>query len=125
VFYGYGGNAVWSPDSSAYFVNDHIASDITDSALYFLDPPNPPRRIDVDQAIRVSDPEAVRYFQGHRYFIARRWLDNQLAQVQFCGHSDAAPAVEFDFRYRIGQDGKALRISRRLRPPSLSHSDCQ
>ncbi len=122
AFYGYAGNAVWSPDSAAFFVNDHIASDETNSALYAA---VPFRKIDVAEAIRRSDPAAVRYFQGHRYFIAQRWLDNRAALVQFCGHTDEAPVVEFDFHYRVGIDGSAQRISRRLIQPSLDHPACE
>jgi len=121
-FDGYSGNAVWSPDNAAFFVNDHSASDRTDSALYTVDPL---RKIDAAGAIRNSDPAAVHYFHGHRYFIAQRWIDNHTALVQFCGHTDEFPVVEFDFHYRVGIDGSAQRISRRLTRPSLDHPDCE
>jgi len=122
AFDGYDGNSVWSPDSAAFFVNDHIASDETDSALYIA---HPFKRIDVDDAIRQFDPAAAPYFRGHRYFYALRWLDNRTVLVRLCGHSDNAPFVQFDFHYRVGLDGKARRISRRITRPQLSKGDCE
>ncbi len=122
AFDGYSGNAVWSPDSTAFFINSHIASDETDSGLHFADPL---KRIDVDEAIRHSDPAAVRFFEGHRYFIALRWLDDRIALVRFCGHPDEVPVLQFDFLYRVGSDGSAQRISRRITRPSLGRSDCK
>ena len=122
AFDGYSGNAVWSPDSASFFINNHIASDETDSALYVADPL---KRIDVGEAIQRSDPTAVRFFKGHRYVIAQHWHDNRVVQIRFCGHSDDAPVVQFDYLYRVGLDGSAHRISRRLTRPSLSRPDCE
>jgi len=80
AFYGFAGSAVWSPNSKAIFVKDHMGSNITEASLYTVDPL---KKIDVAQAILRADRSATRYAHGHSYYVAREWLDNQTVLVQF------------------------------------------
>lgn len=122
AFDGYAGNAVWSPDSAAFFINNHSASDQTDASLYLADSP---QRIDVKEAIFRSDPSTAHYRFAHRYFSALKWLDDRTALVRLCGHTDAPPpVVEFDIRYQVSLDGKAKKLSEHLSPATMSSHDC-
>jgi len=110
---GYEGQAAWSPSSAAFFVNNHSASDRTDAAFFLADSL---RMISIDDAIFRSDPSTRRYRNEHRYFRALRWLDDHTTLVQLCGHTSEYPAQQFDFRYRVGLDGQAQRISGKVQP---------
>jgi hypothetical protein len=112
-FEGYDGEAAWSPSGEAFFVNDHLASNATDSWLYFA---GSLRRINIRDAVRHADHSAERYFQGHAYFRTRQWMDGRTAIVQLCGHTDTYPSMQFDLRYSINLEGRAKRLSMRVRP---------
>jgi hypothetical protein len=113
AFAGYDGEAAWSPSGEAFFVNDHMGSNVTDSWLYFADSL---RRVNVREAVRHADRVAARYLDGHAYFRSRQWMDGHTAMVQLCGHTDSAPSMQFDLRYSVSLDGRAKRISMRVRP---------
>lgn len=111
-FLGYYGEVAWSPSGEAFFVNDHIASNTTDSWIYRT---NTLERVNVRRAIRGADRQAAPYMAGHAYFRTRQWIDGRTAVVQLCGHTDAYPSQQFDLRYRMGLDGHTQRISTRVR----------
>jgi hypothetical protein len=122
TFEGYDGEAGWSRSGLAFFVNDHIGSNSTESSLFFADSL---RSIDVARAIRIADPDARRYFEVHSYFCAKKWLDDRTALVQLCGHTDEYPSMRFDFRYRVDLDGHAQRLSQSISAAAGHRYDCE
>jgi hypothetical protein len=120
-FEGYDGEAGWSPSGKAFFVNDHSASNVTESSLYFTDSL---RKIDAGDAILHADPGAARYFDSHIYFQTRRWLDGHTALVQLCGHTDSYPSRQFDFRYRMDLGGHVQRLAKHVWPATTNHAEC-
>jgi hypothetical protein len=117
---GIGGDAGWAPDSTAFFVNNRIGSNSGDAALYRTDPL---KRLDLMEAISKKDPTVRKFMDGHRYVFARKWLSNNEALVQFCGHTDQNPVVQFDIRYRIDLRGAVDKLSQEQNPPGES-GDC-
>jgi hypothetical protein len=111
---GTGGDAGWAPDSTAFFVNYRIGSNLGDASLYRTDPL---KRLDLTEAISKKDPTVRKYMDGHRYVFVRKWLSNDKALVQFCGHTDRNPVVQFDIRYRIDLNGVIDRLSQKQNPP--------
>lgn len=120
-FAGYNGEAGWSPSSRAFFVNDHSASNVTESTLYFT---YSLRGLDVGDALRHADRGAAHYFDSHIYFQTRNWLDDRTALVQFCGHTDSYPTKQFDFRYRMDLDGHVQRVAKHVWPATTNHAEC-
>jgi hypothetical protein len=108
--YAFGGTAAWSPDSSAFFVNDHLTSDRDEAYLYET---QPLVKTDLRKALLKADPSIARFMDAHRYVLAKRWLDNHTVLVEFCGHTDQAPVVQFDDLFHVGLDGSARQVSKR------------
>jgi hypothetical protein len=112
--YGSSGYVSWATDSTAFFVNQHVASNESDAYFYRADSM---KQIDLTKAILRSDRSVAKFRDGHRYVLARKWLSTDAALVQFCGHTDESPVVQFDIRYRVGLDGSVRKLSQRQGPP--------
>jgi hypothetical protein len=94
-------SAGWSPDGSAFYVNDRLASD-TERA-YFYDAATL-KRVDIAARILAEDPASRRFAGDHAYFEVTRWDRPQQAAVSFFGHT-SGPVVCFQFRYRVKLTG--------------------
>ena len=105
--------AVWSPDGSAFSVQDHFASD---SARTYIYDANAVRRLDTAGLIRVVDPSTERFANGHAYFDLERWDGAQNVIVRLHGHTDQPPVVCFDLRYRVSRTGAVAKLSQREFP---------
>jgi hypothetical protein len=104
-------SAVWSADGSAFFVEDHWASD---SARAYIYDANTLQRLDLADPILAADPGAERFARGHAYFDLERWDTLQLVIVHFHGHTDQPPVACFDFRYRVSRAGSVEKLSERV-----------
>jgi hypothetical protein len=100
-------NAGWSPDGSAFYVNDHWASDRERSYIYNA---ATLQRIDVGKRILAQDPDIRRFAAGHAYFQATGWNDSQTIAATFSGHTDEPPVTEFKFRFRVSRTGAVQRL---------------
>ena len=118
--YNSNGNAGWTKDSSAFFINNHVASNVDEAYLYRADSM---KKINLAKVILESDPHVAKFADGHLYVIARKWLADDAALVQLCGHTDQFPVMQFDFRYRVILNGHVKNISQRQGPPDET-SDC-
>lgn len=103
--------AAWSPDGTAFYVNDRLASDSTLSYLYET---STLKRIEIRDMIVGADPEAARVAKGHAYFDVDRWQSSQDALVHLHGHTDEAPVLCFNFRYQVSRARRVKRLSRRI-----------
>jgi hypothetical protein len=101
-------SAAWSADGSAFYVQDHWASDAARSYIYDA---NALQRLDLGSLIRTSDPE-TRRFVGHAYFDVDGWQGPADVIVHFHGHTDQSPVECFDFRYRVSRAGAVEKLSR-------------
>ncbi|MGA2882478.1 MAG: hypothetical protein ABSG13_26280 [Bryobacteraceae bacterium] len=106
-------SAAWSADGTAFYVNDHWASDrerayICDAATLQL--------LDIADRILAEDPETRPFAAGHTYFAIERWDGTQDVAVRFSGHTDEPPVVQFDFRYRVSRTGVVKKLSQRTAP---------
>ena len=45
--------------------------------------------------------------------LARQWLDDYTLLVEFCGHTDQPPVVQFDDLFHVGLDGSVRQVSKR------------
>jgi hypothetical protein len=108
--YGTGGDAIWAPDSAAFIVNNRIGSNLGEAYLYRTDSL---KKLDLTETLLSKDPSIHKLMGGHRYVLARKWLSKDTALVQFCGHTDQTPVVQFDFRYQINLDGAVRQLSRK------------
>jgi hypothetical protein len=106
-------SAVWSPDGSAFSVQDHFASD---SARTYIYDANALRRLDTAGRIQVVDPGMERFASGHAYFDLERWDGAQNVIVRLHGHTDQPPVVCFDLRYRVSRTGGVAKLSQRVFP---------
>jgi hypothetical protein len=113
---GYGGSVQWATDSSAFFVNEHVASNEGEACFYQT---SKLHKLDLREAILRADPSMEKFMDGHSYVWARQWLSNDTALVQLCGHSDEAPVVQFDVRYQVSLDGTVRKLSQQEGPPDL------
>jgi hypothetical protein len=102
-------SAAWSHDGTAFYVDDHLASDSTRSYLYEM--PSL-RRLDV--ANQITDNEASRLAKGHVYFEVEHWEGNDSVQVHLHGHTDENRVNCFDFRYVVTRLGEVKKISQHL-----------
>jgi hypothetical protein len=107
--------AEWSPDGTWFSLYDHWASDSANSYLYEA---STLRRLDLEQAILASDPEAARFAAGHAYFEVERWDTPSSVIVDFHGHTDEPPVVCFDLRYRVNRTGPVVKLSGTTAPAS-------
>jgi len=105
--------AVWSPDGSAFSVEDHRASDSTRSYIYDA---STLQRLDLADRILESDPGVKRFAAGHAYFAVDRWQGAAQVVVRLHGHTDRDPVVCFDFRYRVSRSGAVEKRSQRAVP---------
>jgi hypothetical protein len=106
-------SAVWSPDGSAFSVEDHGASD---SARAYLYDARTLQRLDLASRILAVDPGAERFTDAHKYWGLERWESAQQVIVRFHGHTDQPPVVCFNFRYRVSRAGSVEKLSQRVFP---------
>jgi hypothetical protein len=121
-FDGSNGSIGWSTDSQSFFVNEHIASN--DNEAYVYRATEVSMRIDLGRLIRNADYSARKLSTGHRYTFAREWLDNHTVLVQYCGHTDDYPVVQFDFRYRVTLNEGLQKVSTWHGHPNMTKGDC-
>jgi dipeptidyl aminopeptidase/acylaminoacyl peptidase len=105
--------AEWSPDSNAFAVNDHRASDSADAYIYDA---ATLKRMDVAELIRTADHSTERFTNAHAYFVVDRWEGTEQVLVRFHGHTDNAPVACFDLRYRLSRAGAVEKLSEHLSP---------
>jgi dipeptidyl aminopeptidase/acylaminoacyl peptidase len=105
--------AEWSPNSSAFAVNDHRASDSADAYIYDA---ATLKRTDVADLIRTADHGTERFTNAHAYFVVDRWEGTEQVLVRFHGHTDDAPVVCFDLRYRVSRAGAVQKLSEHVSP---------
>jgi len=106
-------SAVWASDGKAFSVQDNWASD---SARAYIYDAETLQRLDLGGGILSADPGAKRFADGHAYFDLDRWQDAQHVIVHFHGHTDRAPVLCFDFRYRVSRAGSVEKLSERVFP---------
>jgi hypothetical protein len=105
-------SAGWSSDGSAFYVQDHVASDETFSYIYDTDTL---RRLDLAARIQASDLAARRFAGGHTYFDVEGWQGTGEVTVHFHGHTDEPPPIScFDFRYKVSRAGTVAKVSERV-----------
>jgi hypothetical protein len=104
-------SAAWASDGSAFYVQDHVASDETFSFIYDTDTL---RRLDLAASILASDPAARRFADGHAHFDVDGWQGAGQVIVHFYGHTDEPPVSSFDFRYQVSRAGDVVKLSQRV-----------
>jgi dipeptidyl aminopeptidase/acylaminoacyl peptidase len=113
-------SAAWSPDGTAFYVNNRWASDSENACIYDA---ATLQRIDLGKAIVDNDREARRFANGHAYFEVDRWQGSQNVAVRFHGHSDEAPVVCFELRYDVSRTSSVKKLSQRTAP--VTSTGCQ
>lgn len=117
----------WNPEGKAFFLDDELGSNITDAYLFWPPRANP---LLVDDLILAQDPEAKNLKADHGYFLIRNWANSATVIAEYCGHISEAPALQFDFLYRITLTSSknpsvaVRRISRNVRPARPDSPDC-
>lgn len=122
----------WSPDSTAFFVNDAYASNLEDAYVYFLAFGKP---ILLNDFVLEHDSEAKSLAKkaNHVYFRVANWTNPGVLLLEFCGHGEEAPGTQFDFIYDLhlqdfhdyySRRVTVKRVSRKLGPLDSSESDC-
>ncbi len=106
-------SAVWCADGSAFYVNDHWASDRERAYIYDA---ASLERMDIADRILAADPQSPRFATGHSYFDIERWDGTHDVYVRFSGHTDEPPVTSFDFRYRVSRTGVVKKLSQRFAP---------
>jgi hypothetical protein len=101
-------SAVWSADGSAFYVNDHWASDRERAYIYNA---ATLERLDILARILAEDPASRIFANGHAYFAIERWEGARDVAVRFSGHTDEPPATSFDIRYRVSRAGAVKKLS--------------
>ena len=106
--------AGWSPDGTKFYVLDHSSSSSTESYIYDA---RSLKRVDLGALIRKSDSSISRFASGHAYFDIERWESLETVIVHFYGHTDEAPVVCFDLRYRVKLSGTTTKLEQHVFPP--------
>jgi hypothetical protein len=101
-------SAGWSPEGDAFYVEDHIGSNITEAYIYEAASLN---KLDIVDRIFAADPKAKQLASGHAYFNVKRWQDNDNLLVRFTGHTDESPETCFDIRYLVNRSGAVKKLS--------------
>src|SRR4051812_5598873 len=99
--------ARWTPDSSAFAVNNEYASDGTDAYIYDIPTLS---RMNVGEEILAAFPGAKRFAHDHSYFDIQSWQDPKHVLVRFHGHA-GSPVECFDSQYVVARDGKVTKVS--------------
>jgi hypothetical protein len=107
-------SADWSPDGTAFSVNNHWASDREQAYIYDA---GTLQRLNLGDRILAGDPEAKRFANGHAYFEVEHWDGSQYVIVNFHGHTDEAPVRCFDLQYRLNRDGDVEKLPPHASPP--------
>lgn len=104
--------AGWFPDSAQFWVEDHTASDRTQTYIY-----NPAtlQSLDIRKAVLSADPSIRPLDDGHRYYNVEK-AGTQTLLINFRGHTDEPPVTCFDAHYRVTRAGAVQRLERRVRP---------
>jgi hypothetical protein len=105
--------AFWSPDGTAFSVNDHWASDRESAYIYDTETL---KRQNVAEDILKADPESRHFTNAHAYFQIERWDGPASVFVRFQGHTDEAPVRCFEFQYRVSRTGVVEKLSERVHP---------
>jgi hypothetical protein len=108
---------VWSPDRSAFYVNERLGSD---SALAYVYEASTLERINVRDAIFKADSAAASAAKGHVYFEIEQWQGSQHALARLHGHTDQFPVSCFEFRYEISRTGEVLKLSEHVATASAA-----
>lgn len=117
----------WSPDSTAFFLNDAEGSNVEDAYIYR---PNSNTPLLLDDILLKNDVWASEIVADHTYFQVRRWLDPRTVVVEFCEHnSDATGYGGFDLMYRVqfdehGQNVIVRPLSPHTGPFHYSGKEC-
>jgi hypothetical protein len=101
-------SAVWSADGSAFYVNDHWASDRERAYIYNA---ATLQRLDIAARVMAQYPETRIFAKGHTYFAIEGWEGAPDVAVRFSGHTDEPPVISFDFRYRVSRAGAVKKLS--------------
>ncbi|MGA9070601.1 MAG: hypothetical protein WB424_10130 [Terracidiphilus sp.] len=100
--------AGWSPDGSAFYVEDHLGSNITEAYIFET---ATLKKVDIADRILAADSEAKHLNSGHAYFNSVRWQDNDNLLVRFNGHTDELPITCFDMEYLVSRSGMVKKLS--------------
>jgi hypothetical protein len=106
-------SAAWSADGSAFYINDHWASDRERAYIYDA---ATLKRLNIGDRILAEDPRSRPFAVGHNYFEIERWDGTQDVSVKFFGHTDEPPVTCFVFEYRISQSGLVKKLSQHIAP---------
>lgn len=91
--YGRGVDILWSPDSTAFVINDHEGSDAAHPVLFTQ--PWSTHFSDLRQGLidflRTKHQEHSFFDNGHVYFTAERWLHNDELLCELTGYGEANP----------------------------------
>jgi hypothetical protein len=106
-------SADWSADGSAFYVNDHWASDRERAYIYDA---ATLKRLSIGRRILAEAPRSRPFAAGHNYFEIERWDGAHDVSVKFFGHTDEPPVTCFVFDYRISQTGVVKKLSQHIAP---------
>lgn len=106
-------SAGWSINGSAFYVNDHWASDRERAYIYDA---ATLKRLSIGDRILAEDPRSRRFAGGHNYFEVERWNGAQDVSAKFFGHTDEPPVTCFVFDYRISLTGVVKKLSQQVAP---------
>jgi hypothetical protein len=112
--------AAWSPDGSAFYVNNHWASDREQAYIYDA---ATMRRLDIGARIQSADSQSRGLATGHTYFRVTGWEGTEQVAVSFFGHTDEPPVLCFTLRYRVNKAGVVTKLSQRITPATAKFCD--
>jgi len=127
-------SVAWSPDSRAFFVNDHVASNVDRAYVYDAQTLS---RLDLAALVVGGDPGAQRFtapfvleapkfapgvrVADHSHLVADRWLDADHVDVVLAGHTDSTgtpehirPSQCFRLHYRISKSGEVRKLGQEV-----------
>ena len=104
-------SAAWSADGSAFYVNNHWASDRESAFIYEA---GTLQRIDIGASILAADPRTRQFASGHAYYEVDHWARRRYVSARFFGHTDLPPVTMFEFNYAISRTGAVERAGERI-----------
>ena len=108
-----GMQAFWSPDGTAFSVNDHRTSDRESAYIYDTETL---KRQNVGEDILAADPESRHFANAHAYFHVGRWDGPAHVFARFDGHTDQVPVQCFEFQYRVSRTGMVEKLAEHVHP---------
>lgn len=101
---------LWSPQSTALFINDHGGSDYSNSIIFIFEGKKKNKTFDLREELRQNLGNHKSIFGNHHVYIESvEWLNEDKVKVKISGYGDVDPdGFTLWYEYKIGEGFRKL-----------------